>query len=328
MTGSAWTFEFSGWVPDDEGRREALCTLGNGVFGTRGAAAEFPAGGIHYPGTYAAGFFNRLVSEVEGRTLEHESLPNLPNWLPLRFRAEAGPWLGSGEHEIVEHGQTIDMGQGMLRRRTVVRDAQGRETTVEERRLVHMGRPHLAAQEWTVTPRNWSGRLTVRAAVDAAVENRNVTTHLRLAGRHLRLIEAGTADPDTCWVEVETTQSRLRCAQAARIRISVDAERTLHREEEEIGYDMSTEVGEGSPVVVEKVVAPAELNAAVEAWVGALLKAGPRAVRLQKALVRQWEEAPLGRAIEAGIDCFAEAYATDEPVRMMRAFLTRPRPAR
>ncbi|HXV92528.1 MAG TPA: hypothetical protein VD813_04455, partial [Pseudonocardia sp.] len=49
----AWTLEFEGWDPADEGRREALCTLGNGYFATRGAAPESAADGVHYPGTYA-----------------------------------------------------------------------------------------------------------------------------------------------------------------------------------------------------------------------------------------------------------------------------------
>ena len=35
--------------------REALCTLGNGYFATRGAAEEADADEIHYPGTYLAG---------------------------------------------------------------------------------------------------------------------------------------------------------------------------------------------------------------------------------------------------------------------------------
>src|SRR3954453_1396157 len=58
--GDAWILEFDGWDPADEGRREALCTLGNGRFATRGAAPESAADDVHYPGTYAAGCYNRL----------------------------------------------------------------------------------------------------------------------------------------------------------------------------------------------------------------------------------------------------------------------------
>ena len=77
--------------------------------------------------------------------------------------------------------------------------------------------------------------------------------------------------------------------------------------------------------LVERVVPADGLDAAVEACLAALLRAGPRAIRLQKKLVRRWEELPVSGAIAAGIDSFADAYATDEPSRLMRAFLDRPR---
>ena len=77
--------------------------------------------------------------------------------------------------------------------------------------------------------------------------------------------------------------------------------------------------------LVERVAPADGLDAAVEACLAALLKAGARATRLQKRLLRQWEDLPVGEAIAAGIECFADAYATDEPSRLMRAFLDRPR---
>ena len=77
--------------------------------------------------------------------------------------------------------------------------------------------------------------------------------------------------------------------------------------------------------LVERVAPADGLDAAVEACLAALLKAGPRAVRLQKKLIRQWEDLPVSGAIAAGVDSFADAYATDEPSRLMRAFLDRPR---
>ena len=93
VSGDAWTVVFDGWEPADEGRREALCTLGNGRFATRGAAPESVADGVHYPGTYAAGCYNRLRDEVGGQTVENESAVNLPNWLDLRFAVDDGEWV-------------------------------------------------------------------------------------------------------------------------------------------------------------------------------------------------------------------------------------------
>jgi enoyl-CoA hydratase/carnithine racemase len=73
--------------------------------------------------------------------------------------------------------------------------------------------------------------------------------------------------------------------------------------------------------LVERVVASCDLDAAVEEWATAILGAGPRAIRLQKALIRDWEELGLSEAIERGIDAFAEAYETEEPAERMAVFL-------
>jgi enoyl-CoA hydratase len=61
----------------------------------------------------------------------------------------------------------------------------------------------------------------------------------------------------------------------------------------------------------------------MEEWVTAILAAGPRAIRLQKALMREWEELGLSEAVERGIDAFAEAYATTEPAERMAEFLAK-----
>jgi enoyl-CoA hydratase len=77
--------------------------------------------------------------------------------------------------------------------------------------------------------------------------------------------------------------------------------------------------------LVERVVAPEALGREVETIVTALLAAGPRAVREQKALMREWERLPVDAAIAAGIDAFVRAYETDEPKRMLSAFAKRKR---
>jgi enoyl-CoA hydratase/carnithine racemase len=77
--------------------------------------------------------------------------------------------------------------------------------------------------------------------------------------------------------------------------------------------------------LVERVVAPDALDAEVAKVIEALLAVGPRALRLQKELIRAWENLPADRAIEAGIDAFVRAFETDEPKRMLGAFRNRKR---
>ena len=79
--------------------------------------------------------------------------------------------------------------------------------------------------------------------------------------------------------------------------------------------------------MVEEVVPAGELDAAVERALDGILASGPQAVRLQKALIADWERSSLETAIQLGIERFAEAWLTDEPQRMMRTFMTRRRAA-
>ncbi len=74
---------------------------------------------------------------------------------------------------------------------------------------------------------------------------------------------------------------------------------------------------------LERVVDPANFDAGVERWVSSILAAGPRAIRLQKKLVRDWEHMTIAQAVQAGIKACVAARKTDEPRRLMQAFLER-----
>ena len=74
---------------------------------------------------------------------------------------------------------------------------------------------------------------------------------------------------------------------------------------------------------LERVVDSASLDAGVGQWVSSILAAGPKAIRLQKKLVRDWERMTISQAVQAGIRACVEARRTDEPRRLMAAFLDR-----
>lgn len=74
---------------------------------------------------------------------------------------------------------------------------------------------------------------------------------------------------------------------------------------------------------LESVVTPERLDDGVEQWVAAIAAAGPRAIRLQKKLVRDWERMTISQAVQAGIRACVDARKTDEPRRLMAAFLAR-----
>ncbi|HEU4659559.1 MAG TPA: enoyl-CoA hydratase [Pseudolabrys sp.] len=77
--------------------------------------------------------------------------------------------------------------------------------------------------------------------------------------------------------------------------------------------------------LVERIVEPGGLEEETEKVIAALIAAGPRAVRLQKELMRTWEQLPVDEAIKAGIDAYVRAFDTEEPRRMLSAFASRKR---
>jgi len=77
--------------------------------------------------------------------------------------------------------------------------------------------------------------------------------------------------------------------------------------------------------LVDVVAAEGGLDAAIEKTVDALLKCGPEALRAQKDLLRQWEELPLTESINLSVASFGRSFLTDEPNRLMQAFIDRKR---
>ncbi|MDD1528288.1 enoyl-CoA hydratase [Bradyrhizobium sp. WBOS7] len=77
--------------------------------------------------------------------------------------------------------------------------------------------------------------------------------------------------------------------------------------------------------LVDKVAPEGGLDAEVEHLVKALLECGPEALRSQKALLRQWEELPLTESVNLSVKVFGESFLTDEPTRLMGAFVNRKR---
>lgn len=214
---TAWTWEYEGYDPADERLRESLCTLGNGRFATRGALPECAADDVHYPGTYAAGCYNRLTSVVAGRPVENEDIVNLPNWLPLRYRRPGGEWLTPDTAPVLAHRQALYLDTGLLERVTRYGLDDGQVLSVRQQRLVHMADPHLAALRTEFTVEGDTMELEVEAALDGDVTNSGVQRYRGLEGRHLTHVHTGTAAPGTVWLRCRTRTSDIRIGMAARL---------------------------------------------------------------------------------------------------------------
>ncbi|MBI5585093.1 MAG: glycoside hydrolase family 65 protein [Deltaproteobacteria bacterium] len=294
---NSWKLVYEGFDPQRENLREALCTLGNGYFATRGAAPESEAGEIHYPGTYLAGGYNRLKTDIAGRVIENEDLVNMPNWLVTRFRPAGENWLNLLSVQILFYRQELNLKEGLLSRTVRFQDKPGRETTLIQRRFVHMEQMHLAALETTIIPENWSGPLEVHSALDGTVINAGVERYKQLNGKHLAPLRSEGLDDETIRLLVETSQSRLRVAETARTRVfsgeqPLEVERKLIEQPGYIGQEFFVEAAERKPLRIEKVVSffTSRDLAISEPALEAAEAVGPAGgvADLLKSHVRQW----------------------------------------
>jgi len=256
---SAWRLVYAGFAPADEGVREALCTLGNGYVATRGAAPEARADGVHYPGVYLAGGYNRLETAIAARAIENEDLVNLPNWLCLDFRVVGGKWFSLADVEILAYRQELDMAAGVLRREIYFRDGDGRETRLMQRRLVSMAHMHVAALQTVLTPLNWSGPIEIRSALDGRLVNAGVGRYADLSNRHLEPIAAAEKERAVL-LQVRTSQSRIAIAEAARTEVvasgkAVVAQRASEYEPGYIATSLVIDCEAHTPITVDKLVA-------------------------------------------------------------------------
>ncbi len=192
--------------PGTEGLRESLTSTGNGYFCTRGTAEWEDAAGVHYPGTYVHGGFNRETTILGGRPVLNEDLVNLPNWLVLKLRIEGGEAIRLDNVELISYEHSYDIRLAMVQRVLRFRDRAGRETMLRSRRFVSMAHSHQAGIEWTLTPENWSGRVEVISGLDGRVTNQMVARYRELEGRHLDPVSPRTFGPETIALKVRTRE--------------------------------------------------------------------------------------------------------------------------
>jgi alpha,alpha-trehalase len=256
-----WSLVYENFDPEQEGHREALCTLGNGYFATRGAAEESFADDVHYPGTYLAGCYNRLDTTIAGRTITNEDLVNCPNWLPLTFRVgDDDRWFNLAGADILQYSQELNLKEAVLTRRITFVDPTGYRFRIVSRRFVHMSRPHLAAIHLTITSEDWSGPITVRSGLDGSVINAGVPRYRELNGSHLELVNCGEADNNLIFLLVRTSQSRVEIAEAARTRVFhngdvLPAEYQFVEQDGFVAKEVTFDISQGEPVEVEKIAA-------------------------------------------------------------------------
>ncbi|MEK6477971.1 glycosyl hydrolase family 65 protein [Catalinimonas sp. 4WD22] len=284
-----WQIVYDQYHPAQQHLRESLCTLANGYFASRGAY-EFARASYdfeenpHYPGTYIAGVFNKLKSQVADKEIENESIVNWPNPFYLTFEHADGSVFHIDEVEILDFRQVLDLKKANLTTQLTFKDDQGRETRLKSIKIVSMDNYHLAALEWELQALNWSGEITIISGIDGNVKNKGVPRYNDLNGDHLKIVESGVFDDEGeegLFMHSKTNNTEVNVAQAVRTDVFVtndqtDFQRSIVAHEHLLTHRYRGNLKEGQVLNVSKVLS---LYTIKDAGVGNIVNDAQRKVR-------------------------------------------------
>ncbi|MDD4202557.1 MAG: glycosyl hydrolase family 65 protein [Candidatus Omnitrophica bacterium] len=255
----SWTLNYNWFKPSQEGLREALCTLGNGYMGVRGAISESKASRVNYPGTYLAGLYNKIGTPIAEKIIYNEAFVNCPNWLLLFFNT-GSEWLNPQSKKLLYYDQTLDMRKGILIRKMRIRENNGKITFVEKHRIVSMANPHICAIKYSITPENYEGRVYIKSMLDASLQNWGVTRYRKLNSKHLKALNASIEGKNIMYICAKTTQSNITLCEAARTKVFCNSKMiktqtpNITTDKKVISQDFSIDVKKKKKYDIEKIV--------------------------------------------------------------------------
>ena len=248
---------------------QALQAVGNGYFCTRGADYEERQGpdSWGYAGTYFSTVRNTRKSVIEGQPVYNEDLVNCINWLPVTFKIDDGDWFQPHETELLSYEKDLDFRTGSFTRTLSFRSQDGKETEVVARHCVSMADKYLAAVEYSVTPINYSGVITVKAGLHADHINDGVARYAKLDQQHLKGIAEGGENNGTSFLRVQTRPSHVpgkdpkpaEITAAARIVAELEGKTLklsfeISKDDRRVDMSFSQKVGQGQMLTVHKMV--------------------------------------------------------------------------
>lgn len=253
-----WYLDYYHYDPEQEKTRESLCTIGNGYFGTRGAWPELSPYSHHYPGTYVAGIYNKLETNIQDKNIVNEDLVNFPNWLLFKFRIANAPWVNLDDVEILRYHSRLNLKSGIFSREIIINDKKGRKTKIYTERLASKREPHAAAQKYSITPLNHTSVFTIQTGIKDNVINNGVDRYKQLNDKHLKLLSKGFEE-GLINVAVETNQSHIKIAESAKILIyqnnsKLSTPLTTIKDQDSIAVQFEKSVAEGNKLDIEKLV--------------------------------------------------------------------------
>lgn len=255
--------EHAGWHLDYYGSysnkrqygQESLQTIGNGYFGLRGSYVEARESDDYYPGTYIAGVFDQLTTNINNRDIVNEDLVNLPNAQFMTFSIDDGDPFNLSPDVIENVYRSLDMRTGVLTITMIISLPNGKRLKVVTKKVADMKNYHNYSLQYTVQPLNFSGEMRIFSEIDGSIENSNVERYRSFNGKHL-VVDDTKVDGHRALLLAHTKNSHVNIAVGTRIQCPNinDSVLSSNRFQEKIAQSIGFHVVEGRRYTVEKTV--------------------------------------------------------------------------
>jgi maltose phosphorylase len=170
-----WQIIEKGFDPEKQEASESLFSLGNGLMGQRANFEEHYSGpslqgsyiaGVYYPDKTRVGWWKNGYPEYFAKVL------NAPNWIGLDVLVK-GEKLDLFTAHTESFERVLDMKTGLLSRTFTATLPNQCTVKVTSRRFLSMTRPETGVIEYTLTPVNFSGPVTLTPYIDGDVRNKD-----------------------------------------------------------------------------------------------------------------------------------------------------------
>jgi len=170
-----WQIIEEGFDPHLNKISESIFSIGNGRMGQRANFEETYTGetlqgnyvaGVYYPDKTRVGWWKNGYPEYFAKVL------NATNWIGLNITVN-GEVLDLNTSKVSEFSRVLDMQLGTLTRKFTVELSNGNVLKVEAIRFCSIVDDEAGAINYTITPQNFDGKITIESSLDGDVKNQD-----------------------------------------------------------------------------------------------------------------------------------------------------------
>jgi maltose phosphorylase len=168
-----WQIIEEGFDPHYNKISESVFSIGNGRMGQRANFEEDYSGetlrgsyvaGVYYPDKTRVGWWKNGYPDYFAKVL------NAPNWIGIHVSIDSQK-LDLAKCKVESFRRVLDMRTGLLSRSFAATFADGKKVKVESRRFCSMAHGEIGAIRYSITPLNFSAKVTFSIYTDADVVN-------------------------------------------------------------------------------------------------------------------------------------------------------------